>query len=65
VSHEEDPSVSPQQSICRQRAVFDVEHSWHWLSEAEMWSHKALDEVSAHFRECTATVSSEIAATHV
>ena len=40
-------------SICRQQAVFDFEHSWYWLDEAEMWSHKAHDEIAAHFRECT------------
>ena len=25
--------------LYRQRAVFDWEHSWKWLSEAERWEH--------------------------
>ena len=53
------------ESVCRQRAVFDVERSLRWLAEAEMWSHRAQDEISAHFRECTASVAPEIPAAHV
>ena len=25
--------------LSRQRAVFDNEHSWKWLGEAERWGH--------------------------
>lgn len=49
------------ESICRQCANFDLEHSWHWLAEAEMWAHKAQDEISAQFRDYTATKDSGIA----
>ncbi len=38
--------------ICRQRAVFDPEHSWKHLSDAEKWEHLAHAEIAAHFREC-------------
>jgi len=23
--------------LCRQRATFDIQHSWKWLGEAERW----------------------------
>ena len=39
------------ESICRQRAVFDFENRWHWLAEAEMWAHKVQDEISSQFIE--------------
>jgi hypothetical protein len=32
-----------KESICRQRAVFDVENRWRWLAEADMWAHKVQD----------------------
>lgn len=38
--------------ICRQRAVFDPEHSWKHLGDAEKWEHLAHAEIAAHFREC-------------
>jgi hypothetical protein len=41
-------------SICRQRAVFDPEHSWKHLAEAERWEHLAAAEIADHFRECNA-----------
>jgi len=41
-------------SICRQRAVFDPEHSWKHLAEAEGWEHLAAAEIADHFRECNA-----------
>jgi hypothetical protein len=40
--------------ICRQRAVFDPEHSWKHLGDAEKWEHLAHAEIAAHFRECNA-----------
>ena len=47
--------------ICRQRAVFDPEHSWKHLGDAEKWEHLAHAEIADHFRECNAG-SAELAA---
>jgi hypothetical protein len=47
--------------ICRQRAVFDPEHSWKHLGDAEKWEHLAYDEIAANFRECKITGSAELA----
>jgi hypothetical protein len=38
-----------QEQMCRQRAVFDLQHKHYWLGQAEMWWHKAQDEISAAF----------------
>ena len=35
------------ESLCRQRAVFHPHESWRLLAEAEMWHHKAEDEIAA------------------
>jgi hypothetical protein len=48
-------------SICRQRAVFDPEHSWKHLGDAERWDHLAHVEIASHFRECNATSSTDMA----
>jgi hypothetical protein len=45
--------------ICRQRAVFDPEHSWKHLGDAEKWEHLAHAEIAAHFRECNGMGSAE------
>ncbi len=45
--------------ICRQRAVFDPEHSWKHLGDAERWEHLAHAEIAAHFRECNTQSSIE------
>jgi hypothetical protein len=34
-------SCRDMELLCRQRAVFDFEHSWKWLAEAERWEHLA------------------------
>jgi hypothetical protein len=39
------------ESLCRQAAVHHPLDSWRMLAEAEMWHHKALDEIAAHFSE--------------
>jgi hypothetical protein len=41
-----------QEQMCRQRAVFDLKQKHYWLSQAEMWWHKAQDEISSHFEAC-------------
>jgi hypothetical protein len=37
-------------SICRKRAVFDPEHKWKHLGDAECWEHLAQAEIVSHFR---------------
>ena len=39
-------------SLCRQSAVFRPLESWRLLAEAEMWRHKALEEVTSRSIEC-------------
>jgi hypothetical protein len=39
-------------SICRQRAVFDPQHSWKHLGDAERWEHLAHAEIADRFEEC-------------
>jgi hypothetical protein len=34
------------ESLCRQSAVFRPLESWRLLAEAEMWHHKALEEIT-------------------
>jgi hypothetical protein len=41
-----------QEQMCRQRAVFDLKRKHYWLGKAEMWWHKAQDEITSHFAEC-------------
>jgi hypothetical protein len=43
------------ESLCRQSAVFHPLESWRLLAEAEMWHHKALEEISPRAAECNAT----------
>jgi hypothetical protein len=35
------------ESLCRQSAVFHPHDSWRLLAQAEMWHHKAQDELAA------------------
>lgn len=49
------------ESICRQRAVFDVENRWHWLAQAEMWAHKVQDEIASQLRERNAARATGVA----
>jgi hypothetical protein len=35
------------ESLCRQSAVFRPLESWRLLAEAEMWHHKALEEITS------------------
>jgi hypothetical protein len=35
------------ESLCRQSAVFHPQESWRLLAQAEMWHHKAEDELAA------------------
>jgi hypothetical protein len=40
------------ESLCRQSAVFNPLDSWRLLAEAEMWHHKALEEIDSRSLEC-------------
>jgi hypothetical protein len=40
------------ESLCRQSAVFRPLESWRLLAEAEMWHHKAQEEIASRFLEC-------------
>jgi hypothetical protein len=40
------------ESLCRQSAVFHPLESWRLLAEAEMWHHKAEEEIDSRFRVC-------------
>jgi hypothetical protein len=42
------------ESLCRQSAVFHPLDSWRLLAEAEMWHHKALEEMSLRAAESNA-----------
>ncbi len=35
------------ESLCRQQAVFRPQESWRLLAEAEMWHHKAQEEIAS------------------
>jgi len=41
------------ESLCRQSAVFHPLESWRLLAEAEMWHHKAQQEIASRFVECS------------
>jgi hypothetical protein len=49
-------------SICRQRAVFDPQHSWKHLGDAERWEHLAHAEIADRFEECNTARGAPIAA---
>jgi len=40
------------ESLCRQSAVFHPLESWRLLAEAEMWHHKAQEQIAPLF-ECS------------
>jgi hypothetical protein len=40
------------ESLCRQSAVFHPQESWRLLAEAEMWHHKALEEIASSSQPC-------------
>jgi hypothetical protein len=51
------------ESLCRQAAVHHPLDSWRMLAEAEMWHHKALDEVASRFEErnCVSPAAAPVA----
>jgi hypothetical protein len=46
------------ESLCRQSAVFHPLESWRLLAEAEMWHHKALEEIASGSPQCSGTAQS-------
>ena len=46
------------ESLCRQSAVFRPLESWRLLAEAEMWHHKAEQEIASRFMECNVSLAS-------
>src|ERR1700759_5536445 len=44
--------IRSQEYMCRERAALDSERRIFWLSQAEEWEQRALDEIAYHFREC-------------
>jgi hypothetical protein len=40
------------ESLCRQNAVFRTLESWRLLAEAEMWHHKAQEEMAFRPGQC-------------
>jgi hypothetical protein len=44
------------ESLCRQSAVFRPLESWRLLAEAEMWHHKAQQEIASRFLECNVSL---------
>ena len=44
------------ESLCRQSAVFRPLESWRLLAEAEMWHHKAQQEIASRFMECNVSL---------
>ena len=38
------------ETICRQRAISDGEHSWKWLGEADRWSDLTHREIASRFQ---------------
>jgi hypothetical protein len=43
------------ESLCRQSAVFHPLDSWRLLAQAEMWHHKALEEIAPRSGERAGT----------
>jgi hypothetical protein len=46
------------ESLCRQSAVFHPLESWRLLAEAEMWHHKAQEEIASLSRASDSKKSS-------
>jgi hypothetical protein len=43
--------IRSQETLCRERAAFDLDRRLFWLAQAEEWEQRALDEIAYHFRE--------------
>jgi hypothetical protein len=47
------------ESLCRQSAVFHPLESWRLLAEAEMWHHKAQEEIACRASERDGTAQTD------
>ncbi len=50
------------ESLCRQSAVFRPLESWRLLAEAEMWHHKALEEIAIRSIDCNGAAPAAVLA---
>jgi hypothetical protein len=53
------------ESLCRQSAVFRPLESWRLLAEAEMWHHKALEEIANRSIDCNGAAPAAVLAQSV
>jgi hypothetical protein len=44
-------SCRDMELLCRQQAVFDNQHRWKWLGQAERWGHLAQKETASRFKK--------------
>jgi hypothetical protein len=51
------------ESLCRQSAAFRPMDSWRLLAEAEMWHHKALEEITPRAVDCSMRPADVVART--
>jgi hypothetical protein len=49
--------IRGQESLCRERAALDAPRRSFWLSQAEEWERRALEEIALHFRECNLSLA--------
>ena len=56
--------IRSQEYLCRERAALDTQRKRFWLSQAEEWEKRALEEIALHFRECNLGWSDRQSVTH-
>lgn len=56
--------IRSQEYLCRERAALDTQRKGFWLSQAEEWEKRALEEIALHFRECNLNWSDLPSITH-
>lgn len=57
--------IRSQEYLCRERAALDVARRGFWLSQAEEWERRALEQIALQFRESNLNWASlQQAATH-
>jgi hypothetical protein len=44
-------SCRDMELLCRQQAVFDTEHRWKWLGQAERWEYLAQEEAASRVKK--------------
>lgn len=56
--------IRSQEYLCRERAALDTLRKGFWLSQAEEWEKRALEEIALHFRQCNLNWSDLPSITH-